>query len=251
MLRCVGFLEEAMSPLTAEKIQDLLRQADQIIEQCRNALDFETGNPEAERMLRDLKNFPHHFVLACVMDRQIKASRAWIIPYHVGLKIGGFDFENYEKLGLNAAKALFQARKLHRFNDVMAKNFVGAVGRIRSKYNGDASQIWAGTPLCARVIRAFLEFNGVGIKIATMATNILVRQFGICMKEKSAIDISPDVQVMKYFKEQRLLREEASIPELIYLARELSPDYPGRLDAVAWRGGRAIKRTTRRTTTTT
>ena len=103
-----------MSRLTAEKVQELLRQADQIIEQCKNALDFETGNPKAERMLRNLKKFPHHFVLACVMDRQIKAQRAWIIPYQVGLEIGGFDFDSYERLSLNAAKALFQNRKLHR-----------------------------------------------------------------------------------------------------------------------------------------
>jgi hypothetical protein len=87
-----------------------------------------------------------------------------------------------------------------------------------------------------------LEFDGVGVKIATMATNLLLRQFGIPMRDKGAIDISPDVQVRKFFVDRRLLREDAKDAEIIYLARELSPRFPGLLDALAWEGGRMIGR---------
>lgn len=229
-----------MESLPANEIQQMLLKADQVMADRREAHDFETGNQEAEQMLHDLKNTPHHFVLACVMDRQIRASRAWLIPYKIGHEIGGFEFERYESLAVRDATALFGRGKYHRFNDMMARCFVSAVGRIRSEYDGDASKIWSGEPSCAAVIRRFLEFDGVGIKIATMATNILIRELGVELRDKSAIDISPDSQVMKYFIKQGLLRKEASIPELIYLARELSPDYPGRLDALAWFGGRAI-----------
>ncbi|MGE4385268.1 MAG: hypothetical protein AB7E39_05340 [Endomicrobiaceae bacterium] len=31
------------------------------------------------KILNDLENYPHMFVLACLMDRQIKAERAWAI----------------------------------------------------------------------------------------------------------------------------------------------------------------------------
>jgi hypothetical protein len=95
-------------------------------------------------------------------------------------------------------------------------------------------------PPCALVIRRFLEFEGIGAKIATMATNILVRQFNVPMLNKSAIDISADRQVMKYFQSHGLLREAAKKEELIYLAREINPEYPGLLDLLAWEQGRQI-----------
>jgi endonuclease III len=233
-----------MVVLSAEEIRALNEEADQLMLQHEQNLDFETGIRDAEEILRDLTKFPHHFVLACVMDRQIKAARAWRIPYEVGLAIGGFDFKNYETLTPSKAKELFRDRSLHRFNDTMAALFVRAIQRIRSTYEGRANLIWANNPPSAAIIRRFLEFDGVGIKIATMATNLLLRKFRVAMTDKSAIDISPDSQVMKFFQQKKWLREEASIPELVYLARELSPDYPGRLDALAWRGGRAMKRKT-------
>ena len=39
-----------------------------------------TKDPGADALLNDLANHPHAFVLACVMDRQIKAERAWPFP---------------------------------------------------------------------------------------------------------------------------------------------------------------------------
>jgi endonuclease-3 len=91
------------------------------------------------------------------------------------------------------------------------------------------------------VIRRFLEFKGVGIKIANMGTNILIRDFKVPMSERSSIDIAPDVQVMKFFVHHGLLRPEAGIDELIYKAREIYPEYPGILDIAAWELGRKLR----------
>lgn len=229
-----------MRTLSKRELRALLQRAEGVIAEHRER-DFQTSYPEAERMLCDLDHFPHHFVLGCVMDRQIKAERAWAIPYLVGEEIGSFSFESYEKVSLRRLREVFARRKLHRFNEEMPANFKKAIMKIRSCYHGNARNIWLRNPQAAAVVRKFLEFDGVGIKIATMATNILVRKFDIPMKNKSSIDISPDIQVMKYFVRKGLIRKDADRLELVYLARELSPDYPGRLDALAWQGGRDLR----------
>ena len=40
-------------------------------------------DPEANVLLNDLDNYPHAYVLACCMDRQTKAERAWMIPFKI------------------------------------------------------------------------------------------------------------------------------------------------------------------------
>ena len=222
-------------------IELLIKEGKSRLSRPRQQYSFETGIPEAERLLNDLENFPHLFVCACVMDRQIKAGRAWAIPYLIGKEIGGFEFHKFAEIKLSQFKEIFNRLKPHRFNEKMAGYFYSAVQDIHIKYSDDASQVWVNTPKSALVIRRFLEFGGVGIKIANMAVNILARDFKIPMLGLSSIDIAPDVQVKKFFIENGLIRKEASNDELIYLAREIYPEYPGILDILAWEMGRKIK----------
>jgi hypothetical protein len=225
-------------------IDELISAGKQQLAGPLRPFDFETGDPEAERLINDLNGHPHMFVLACVMDKQVKAGRAWIIPYIVGRELGGWDFATFRDADEATISEIFKRLKLHRFNNVMAESFSSAVHDIEAKYGGDASKVWSDPqcPKSALVIRRLLEFRGVGVKIATMITNILVRDFKIPMRECSSIDISPDVQVKKFFIANHLLREGASNEELIYRARELSPEYPSLLDLAAWEGGRILPR---------
>ena len=55
---------------------------------------------EADALLKDLTNHPHAFVLACVMDRRMKADKAWQIPYQISLRLGGFSITQLSKLAL-------------------------------------------------------------------------------------------------------------------------------------------------------
>jgi endonuclease III len=218
-------------------IAEVLKQGHALLNAPRAPIDFKTGMPDAERSLNSIEKFPHLYVLGCIMDRQIPFGRAWAIPYRVGLAVGGMDFPAFQKVTQRETELIFAEGKLHRFNKVAANHFYRAVRRIDDLYEGDAAKIWLGTPSSASVIRRFLEFEGVGIKIATMAANILVREFKMPMSDCSAIDISPDSRVTRFFKENGFLRPEASAIELIYLARELSPEFPGLLDYGAFLAG--------------
>jgi endonuclease-3 len=193
---------------------------------------------EANSFLNDLVNFPHAYVLACCMDRQVKAEIAWMIPIRLRKIIGDFSIETLDNISLEEYLTIFNENTLHRFNDIMAKVFYSVVKRIVRDYDGDASKIWVGKPSSAAVVYRFLQFDGVGIKIATMATNILARQFKVPFSDYYSIDISPDVHILRVLRRSGLVDKDASIDSIIYKARELCPEFPGIIDFSCWEIGR-------------
>ena len=192
----------------------------------------------ANDFLNDIINFPHAYVLACCMDRQTKAERAWMIPVQIRDILGSFDMPVLAALTADEYKEIFSKHSLHRFNEKMAVVFYDAVQHIQNEYNGDASLIWANDPSSAAVVYRFLQFNGVGIKIATMATNILARQFKVPFSDYYSIDVSPDVHVRRVMYRMGLVKENATNDEIIYKARELCPEFPGIIDYSLWDIGR-------------
>jgi endonuclease III len=215
----------------------LIKQGQSLLDKPIKKIEF-TKNSVIDDYLNDLDNYPHFFVLACLMDRQMKAEKAWMIPYYVSLEIGNSDFKSFTHLSYDEIRNIFHNNQLHRFNDIMSKFFYFAIQRINKTYLGDASQIWKTNLLSATVMRRFLQFEGVGIKIASMATNTLARDFKILMKDKICIDISPDVHVKRVFTRIGLIERDSSIEELVYCAKELNPEYPGIFDLSAWEIGR-------------
>jgi endonuclease III len=198
-----------------------------------------THVPEADVLLKDLEKHPHAFVLACVMDRQIKAERAWVIPYRFSQNLGGFSIEKLKELSLpDVYRIMSQPEPLHRFVDTMSKYFYSAIQRISNKYSDDASRIWAGNPSSAEVVFRFLEFDGVGPKIATITANILARDFKIPFADHFSIDISADVHICRVFARLELSATDASVEQIIYKARALYPNFPGIMDLPCWEIGR-------------
>jgi endonuclease III len=193
-------------------------------------------------LVSDLKNYPHAFVLACIMDRQITAERAWSIPYELKEIIGTFDINSLYNISIEEYKKIFKENNLHRFNDNMASVFYNAVHKIVDEYDGVASNIWKDNPSSATVVSRLLDFDGVGIKIATMATNILSRDFKIKLSDYYSIDISPDVHVKRVFKRMGLVKDIDNVDKIIYKARSISPEFPGILDLTCWKLGKDICR---------
>lgn len=221
-----------------ELIQILVSKGKEILEQPRKRIQY-ANNPKADDLLDDIENYPHAFVLACVVDRQIKAEKVWIIPYEISKEIGGFEFSKLLNLKLEEIKDIFKRKNLHRFNNQMSEYFYLAIQKIHNDYNDDASNIWKTKPESSTVIKRFLEFKGVGIKIANMAVNKLVRDYKIPLKDYRAIDISPDVHVIRVFKRLGFIpKDERNINVLIHRARDLYPEYPGIFDRPCWEIGR-------------
>lgn len=195
-------------------------------------------NPVDNEFLNDLVNYPHAFVLSCCMDRQTSSERAWLIPVKIKEILGSFEMDVLASKTLEEYRAIFLDNNLHRFNETMAGVFYNAVQRIHSVYHDDASQIWKGNPSSATVVYRFLEFEGVGIKIATMAANILARQFIIPFSDYYSIDVSPDVHVRRVMARMGLIGQNADNEMIIYKAREMCPEFPGIIDYSLWEIGR-------------
>jgi len=133
---------------------------------------------------------------------------------------------------------VFETEKLHRFNSQMAQIFHAGIRRIQFDYASDATLIWKGNPSSASVVYRFLEFRGSGVKISTMAANILARQFRVPFSDYFLIDISPDVHIKRVLKRIGYLPEKAENDMVIYKARELNPEFPGIIDFSCWEIGR-------------
>jgi|GEM_PF-877846 len=196
-----------------------------------------TGNDEFDTILNDLENTPHAFVLACLMDKQIKAERAWTIPCIVMAEFGTCVYQ-LDAISESEYIDFFTKHSLHRFVTEQAKVFKDGVGRIVRCYDGDVSRIWRNKPSSARVVYEFLQFRGAGIKIATMAANILARQFQIEFADYYSIDVSPDIHIRRVMWRTGLIEDMNDIDAVIYRARELNPEFPSIIDFSVWEIGR-------------
>lgn len=187
---------------------------------------------------------PHLFVLGCVMDSQIDADKAWNIPKLVANEVGGMDFQFFMQKDEEYYIQLFKDRKYHRFNERMGLAFYYAIQLILNKYNGDASNIWNDEPTSAELVCRFLEFKNIGVKIATMAANLLARDYKVKLKDYYSIDISPDVHVKRTMFRMGLLGNfqcddltKIDPNKVIYRARSINPTFPGLVDLAFWKVG--------------
>ncbi len=104
-------------------VRILIEKGENLLSQPYKKIEF-TKHFEADELLNNLDNYPHAFVLACIMDRQVKAEKAWLIPYEISKEIGSFKFSKLFSLKLSEIEKIFKNKNLHRFNEIMAKIFI-------------------------------------------------------------------------------------------------------------------------------
>lgn len=213
-----------------------------LIEMAQEKYDRSSADADA---LQEFQKHPHIFVLGCVMDSQINYERAFSIPRVIAEKYfdNDYSFENFADKDRDFYINVFLKEKLHRFNKNKANDFYSAIQRIITVYGSDATRIWNDCPSSAELVYRFLQFDGVGVKIATMMTNILARDYNILLKDKYSIDISPDVHVKRlmfrlgFFPEKENFKSLTQ-EDIIYKARSLNPTFPGVLDLLLWTIGK-------------
>ena len=69
------------------------------------------------------------------MDRQIKAERAWIIPFEIKEHLGSFKFHDLIEVPQEDYIKIFNDLKLHRFNNTMAIVFFEALELVESIFS--------------------------------------------------------------------------------------------------------------------
>ena len=216
----------------------LVEKGQALFDGHREPITF-TREPSADALVSNIESYPHAFVLACIMDRQIKAERAWLIPYRVSQRIGGFTIGRLIELSLDDVKRIMrEPAPLHWLVEKMPKYFHSAVHRIKNVYRGDAALIWKDSPSSAELVYRFLGFEGVGPKISSMAANILVRDFKVPLSDYYSIDVSADTHVRRVFPRLGLCSLDPTAEQVIYKARALHPEFPGMMDLPCWEIGR-------------
>jgi endonuclease III len=195
-------------------------------------------NERANQIINNIQEMPHVFVMACLLGRQFHDEKAWETMAYLEERIGTLDIKKLSRLTQSDwEKAFMKPTPLHGFPREMAGFVLTAVQRIVKEYDGDAGRIWNDKPSSATVIKRFLEFEGIGPKISTMATNILVRYFKIQMSDCYSVEVTVDGRMKRVLSRMGIV--DSKKPKYIQLTvREMYPKYPGIFDPVFWEIGK-------------
>lgn len=216
-------------------INYLIQLGEDPLDQSRRVIEF-TRNPEANEALNDIEHYPHLVLLGFLMDKHMSSARAWEIPYHIreAFNLPDYSVESFRKLGRNNLERVFISRNLHRYPSRMARVFHSALEHVNNAYGGDAGAVWDDEPSSATLIRRLLQFDGMTLRDARSAANILFRYFNVPLSDASNLDITPDSTVRRVFQRLGFIGRHTSPEELIYIARELNPEWPGVFDHACW-----------------
>lgn len=194
-----------------------------------------TPDMEANRLIQ---NNPLAYLFAVILDQGIGAEKAWKAPYELMQRMGHLDPFRISNMKMEKLEEHFKTpSKLHRFWPTMARRIRNASGLVIDKYQGSAENIWSDEPNAKTLFDRLCEFDGIGQKKASMAVNILFRDLGVKIRDKSGIDVSYDIMVRRVFLRTGIAKSD-SLKEIVEAARDLNPSYPGELDYPAWIIGR-------------
>ena len=212
-------------------VNTLVRSGSEALRGSRGAIKF-SPKPRVNEVLNNIEAHPHLFVLGIQMDRGIESALAWEVAFRVVEELGlkSYEFADMRKPTLEELVQAFIGAGLHRYPAKMARIFHNTLEHIEADYDGDAGRIWNDKPSSATLIKRFLQFDGMGVRMAAKAANSLYRDFKTSLSDASSLDVTPEYPVRRIFQRTGFISRHSSDEELIYLARELHLKYPGVFD---------------------
>jgi uncharacterized HhH-GPD family protein len=185
---------------------------------------------------------PFAFLLGVIYDQGQQAERGWYYPYQLQTRLGALTPQRIAAISLELMDEIFATTKPLLFYWRMASiRTLRAAYRVCKYYNGDTSHIWTdGVPSPREIQRRFAEFDGIGQKKCSMATNILYRDLkwiSVAEAHLKEIDVSYDRHVRRVFLRTGLTDIDSE-ESIVQQARIMSPKYPGALDTPSWYIGR-------------
>jgi uncharacterized HhH-GPD family protein len=232
--REVGAVALNKSTVSPRTIKDRLLEYGKANKKTLEEMSF-CRDPEADTFV---KTNAFAFLLGVIFDQGVRAEVAWSAPYELRKRLGNFDVCKMAELtDAEIESIICGEKKLHRFWKTTGKRIVDAAKKVVQEYGCDAAKMWSDMPRAEDLERRFREFDGIGQKKASMAVNILARDFGVPIQNWSGIDVSNDVMIKRVFLRAGLATKDTE-EAIVEAGRKLNPDYPGALDFPAWDIGR-------------
>jgi len=201
----------------------------------------QTGGPFTRDENADefLRQNPFAFLMAASIDRGALAEAVWQIPFLLKEKLGHLDPQLLSQMSEDELEGtLRQLDRQPRFPRQSARTIASLAKLVTDQFNGDAASVWKGRePL--DVVQTLQEIWGVGPGIAHMVVRILIDEFGYHPSPGSLqkIDVKPDTHVARVFYRTGLATVRSG-KACVEAARQLHPEFPGRLDWPTWEIGR-------------
>ncbi len=194
-----------------------------------------TRDSEADRLLMD---DPFAFLIGVIVDYQMPAERAWILPHRLKLRLRGWGPTYLAEHADEVVAAFGEPPKLHRFPNQTPRFVVAGARRVLDAYAGDAARIWNDEPTAAILQQRLREFAGISQKKAAMAVELLERDLGVTVRELGGSDVAYDVHLRRVMLRTGLAERDA-VDHMVAVARVLHPERPGELDFPLWDIGRS------------
>ncbi len=194
-----------------------------------------TRDTDADRLLAD---DPFAFLVGVIVDYQMPAERAWILPYRLKERLDGWGPAYVSSHADEVVAAFARPPKLHRFPNQTPRFVVDGARRVIDDYGGDAAAIWSDSPTAVTLQHRLRAFAGISQKKAAMAVELLERDLGVHVADLEGSDIAFDVHVRRVMLRTGLAQRD-DMNHMVEVARKLHPERPGELDFPIWDIGRS------------
>lgn len=238
-------LSEIRPVLTTKKIADIEQIRQRIFayeKEIKDDFNIFKGGLLAVEECEFITSNMNAFLFGLIADSSVKAEIAWSLPYRLRERLRHFDLDKIASMNTEELIDIIKEKPaLHRYPSNIAKYLKAAAERLISKYQSDASNIWANGASAADIVLRLEEFKGISHKKAALGTLLLVRDLEIDIKDKENINIAYDIHIRRICLRTGFCTQD-TIEDVTMVGKRICPEFPGRLTSSFWAIGRDVCR---------